>query len=191
MQVWLGRAIPDPTHLAAAAERDLLLPPQLPPAAQGLPASGLLAPGRRCTVAYILDDATCSSSNGPASSGILGAVSGGGGAPAARLAASFEEQQRQECAERLCRAVALFYRVDAEDAGIAGGGIFCLVWMACMVCVLCVLWSRDAKQWLAGRFPACLQYCLHICRHRASFPRHASLRLTILLSCSPCLLASP
>lgn len=129
LQVWLGRAISDPTHLAAAAERDLLLPPQLPPAAEGLPASGLLAPGRRCTVAYILDDAACSNGS-QAGSGTLGAAPGGSSVPVARLAASFEEQQRQECAERLCRAVGLFYRVDADDAGIAG---------VCM-CV-CFLWE--------------------------------------------------
>ena len=134
LQVWLGRAISDPTHLAAAAERDLLLPPQLPPAAEGLPASGLLAPGRRCTVAYILDDASCSNGS-QAGSGTLGAAPGGSSVPVARLAASFEEQQRQECAERLCRAVGLFYRVDADDAGIAG---------VC-VCVCCGKpWERSA-----------------------------------------------
>lgn len=142
-QVWLGRAIPDPAHLAAAAERDLLLPPQLPPAAEGVPASGLLPPGRRCTVAYILDEAACSSGS-QAASGVLGAApGGGGGVPAGRLAASFEEQQRQECAERLCRALALFYRVDADDGGIAGGCKFlCSLGRASQLTICAVLPGR-------------------------------------------------
>lgn len=125
--------MPDPTQLAAAADRDALLPPALPPAAEGLPASGLLPPGRRCTVAYILDEPASSASGRGGGSGALGVATGGGGGgggvPAARPAASFEEQQRQECAERLCRAVGLFYRVDAEDGGSAGGALL-VAWAA-------------------------------------------------------------
>lgn len=127
--MWLGPSLPDASHLPAAAERDLLLPPALPPAAEGLPASGLLPPGRRCTVAYVLDSAAAAAAvaggdegRDPALSGstAAGSAAGGPAPPAPRPAASFEERQRGECAERLCRRLALFYRVDADEAGLPG-----------------------------------------------------------------------
>lgn len=114
LQVWLGPTVADATHLPVVAERDLLLPPALPAAAEGLPATGLLAPGRRCTVAYILDDSALASSGAACIADPLP------GALSVRPAASYEEQARTECAARLCQALSLFYRVDGEEAGISG-----------------------------------------------------------------------
>lgn len=135
--MWLGPGIADPAQLAAAAAQDSLPQPAVPPGAEGLPASGLLPPGRRCTIACILaGDAVASSSDSSAGAGgsSQGAAGGSGAAPGPapgglpqRQAASFEEQQRLVCAERLCRAVSLFYRIDAEDAGMAGGWQLILV----------------------------------------------------------------
>jgi hypothetical protein len=116
LQVWLGPGIADPAQLAAAAAQDSLPQPVVPPGAEGLPASGLLPSGRRCTVACILTgDAVASSS----AIGSIAPAPAPGGLPQ-RQAASFDEQQRLVCAERLCRAVSLFYRINAEDAGLAG-----------------------------------------------------------------------
>lgn len=132
-QVWLGPAVADASQLVAAAATDSLLPQAVPPAAAGVPTVGSLPPGRRCTVAYILDashsepgSGADASGTGSGSSGPLSMpLSSGSLLPAAsarvRPGATWEEQQRQACAERLSRALALFYRVDAEEAGLAGG----------------------------------------------------------------------